>query len=68
LVFKEADGWVLVDYKTDSLPSGKPEALVDRYAPQVRLYAESWARITGEKVKEIGLYFSRADLFAPVGF
>jgi ATP-dependent helicase/nuclease subunit A len=68
LVFKEADGWVLVDYKTDSLPSGIPDALVDRYAPQVRLYAESWQRITGEKVKEIGLYFSRPNLFTPLKF
>ena len=68
LVFKETDGWVLVDYKTDSLPGGRPDALVDRYAPQVRLYAESWERITGEKVKEMGLYFSRPGLFEPVEF
>ena len=66
LVFEESDGWVIVDYKTDSVPGGKPDALVDKYAPQVRLYADSWERITGEKVKEMGLYFSRANLFAPV--
>jgi ATP-dependent helicase/nuclease subunit A len=66
LVFEESDGWVIVDYKTDSIPIEKPEALVDKYAPQVRLYAESWERITGEKVKEMGLYFSRSNLFAPI--
>jgi len=66
LVFEESDGWVIVDYKTDSIPGGKPGALVDRYAPQVRLYADAWERITGEKVKEMGLYFSRANVFAPV--
>jgi len=66
LVFEESDGWVIVDYKTDSVPGGKPDALVDKYAPQVRLYAESWERITGEKVKEMGLYFSRANLFQPI--
>jgi ATP-dependent helicase/nuclease subunit A len=63
LVFQESDEWVIVDYKTDSLPAGKPDALVDKYAPQVRLYAESWRRITGEQVKEMGLYFSRANRF-----
>jgi ATP-dependent helicase/nuclease subunit A len=66
LVFEEPDGWVIVDYKTDSIPGGKPDALVDKYAPQVRLYADSWERITGQKVKEMGLYFSRANLFAPI--
>jgi ATP-dependent helicase/nuclease subunit A len=66
LVFEESDGWVIVDYKTDSVPGGQPDALVDKYAPQVRLYADSWERITGEKVKEMGLYFSRANLFAPI--
>ncbi len=68
LVFEESDGWVIVDYKTDSIPGGKPDALVHKYAPQVRLYAESWERITGEKVKEMGLYFSRTNRFEPVGF
>lgn len=66
LVFREGDDWVLVDYKTDSLPGGRPETLVRRYAPQVRLYADSWERMTGEKVKETGLYFSRANLFVPI--
>ncbi len=66
LVFEEPDGWVIVDYKTDSLPACEPDPLVEKYAPQVRLYANVWERITGEKVKETGLYFSRADLFVPV--
>jgi ATP-dependent exoDNAse (exonuclease V) beta subunit len=59
---------VIVDYKTDSVPGGKPDALVDKYAPQVRLYAQSWERITGEKVKEMGLYFSRANRFERIAF
>ena len=48
--------------------AGKPDALVRKYAPQVRLYAQSWERITGEQVKEMGLYFSRANRFTPVVF
>ena len=67
LAFEESDGWVLVDYKTDSLPGGRPDALVKKYAAQIRLYAESWERITGERVKEMGLYFSRVNRFESVG-
>ena len=69
LVFREADGWVIADYKTDRLPRSLEGAgeedrdkalavLVDHYAPQVRLYTRFWAGITGEKVKESGLYFT----------
>jgi ATP-dependent helicase/nuclease subunit A len=66
LVFKEAGGWVLVDYKTDRFKGGTPKHLLDKYAPQVRLYAGSWERITGERVKETGLYFLRANRFEQV--
>jgi len=69
LVFEEESGWVIADYKTDRLPRGLEgageedkeralAALVDHYRPQVRLYTRFWARITGEKVKESGLYFT----------
>jgi len=69
LLFKEKDGWVIADYKTDRLPEGLSRALdedkdrafgrlVEFYRPQVRLYTRFWARITGEPVKESGLYFT----------
>ncbi len=69
LLFKEADGWVIADYKTDRLPAvlaGAAEedkgralaVLVDHYRPQVRLYTRFWSKISGEKVKESGLYFT----------
>jgi ATP-dependent helicase/nuclease subunit A len=66
LVFEEADGWVLVDYKTDSFQGASPRFLVDKYSPQVRLYARVWERVTGENVKETGLFFVRQSLFEPV--
>ncbi|HOX38716.1 MAG TPA: UvrD-helicase domain-containing protein [Candidatus Brocadiia bacterium] len=53
LVFREADGWVIVDYKTDR--GRTPDELVSQYAPQVRLYARAWEKMTGQRVKEIGL-------------
>ncbi|HPW17615.1 MAG TPA: UvrD-helicase domain-containing protein [Candidatus Aminicenantes bacterium] len=78
LVFFEGDGWVIADYKTDRLPAalaGAPEAerdkalgrLVEHYAPQVRLYTRFWEKVTGEKVKESGLYFTALERWVPVG-
>jgi ATP-dependent exoDNAse (exonuclease V) beta subunit len=32
--------------------------VIDFYAPQVRLYTKFWSHITGEPVKESGLYFT----------
>lgn len=56
LVFKERDGWVIVDYKSDKI-DGNLEALVNYYKPQVEMYRDLWEKITGEEVKEAGLYF-----------
>jgi len=69
LLFEEEGGWVIADYKTDRLPedvlalgaesSRKAlDALVGYYRPQVELYRRFWERITGERVKESGLYFT----------
>lgn len=77
LLFAEKDGWVIADYKTDRLPavlSGAGDAerekalagLVALYAPQVRLYTRFWRDITGERVKETGLYFTALDRWVTV--
>lgn len=68
LVFKEKGGWVLVDYKTDIFKQERPDRLVDKYTPQVRLYADAWETCTGEKVKEIAIYFLHGDLYVPVKY
>jgi ATP-dependent helicase/nuclease subunit A len=54
LVFKEADGWVIVDYKTDDFESdpGRKAA----YKKQLEMYAGFWEKLTGEKVKDKLLY------------
>ena len=62
LIFREPDGWVLVDVKTDRLPGSRTEPLVGKYGPQVRLYADAWRDCVGEEVKETVLYFTQADL------
>jgi len=58
LVFEEAQGWVLVDYKTDRIGDDL-QAFALRHAPQVRLYAEAWRRCTEQPVKELGLLLVR---------
>ncbi|MBW1901319.1 MAG: UvrD-helicase domain-containing protein [Deltaproteobacteria bacterium] len=56
LVFKEPEGWVIADYKTDKVDENL-NGLVNYYRPQVELYSKFWEEMTGEKVKESGLYF-----------
>ncbi len=63
LAFKERDSWVLVDYKTDKGEVGK---LAAKYRPQLELYRKAWEQCTGEKVKELGFYFTAADEYRTV--
>jgi len=65
LVFKEEDGWVIADYKTDEIV-GDMQSYVEYYAPQVRLYSRFWAEITAEPVKETGLYFTSLNRWIPL--
>lgn len=58
--FIEAGKWVLLDYKTDR--ADNPDALADRYRPQVALYARALAEITGIPVAERQLYLLGANI------
>ena len=49
LCFMENGAWILVDYKTDWDDS----ALIQRYAPQLKLYARALFQITKKPVREI---------------
>ena len=49
LAFREADGWTVVDFKTDA-ELGERRA---SYAAQVRLYAEALGRVTGEPASAV---------------
>jgi ATP-dependent helicase/nuclease subunit A len=77
LLFKEKEGWVIADFKTDRLPEGLAgggredgekalDILVGQYRPQVRLYSRFWEKITGEGVKESGLYFTSLNTWVRV--
>lgn len=66
LVFQEEDGWVIVDYKTDRVTPASTAALVQKYAPQLALYAEAFQDLTGGKIKETGLYFTDISKYIQV--
>jgi ATP-dependent exoDNAse (exonuclease V) beta subunit len=68
LIFREPEGWVIVDYKSDETGGDvdKRQQLIDYYAPQVRLYSRFWQNITKEPVKETGLYFTAVKRWVPV--
>ncbi|HEY8346500.1 MAG TPA: helicase-exonuclease AddAB subunit AddA, partial [Symbiobacteriaceae bacterium] len=63
LLLEEADGFVLVDYKTDRRD---PEEAARRYAIQVALYRRAVEEILGRPVKEAYLHFLAADRSVPV--
>ena len=54
LYFEEADGIVLLDYKTDRV--GQAAELAERYRIQLEYYAQAICQITGKLVKEIYIY------------
>lgn len=54
--FEEADGIVLVDYKTDYVTDGKEEAIKERYRRQIFYYARALEVLTGKQVKEKYIY------------
>jgi ATP-dependent exoDNAse (exonuclease V) beta subunit len=53
LALSGADGWSIVDYKTDRK---RLEDLVASYARQVNQYAESWAEVGGQPVDYAGIF------------
>src|SRR5204862_7978516 len=49
LAFEDADGWTVVDFKTDAEIAGE----LGRYRRQVALYASVVAKATGKPVKAV---------------
>lgn len=52
LVFRDDDGWVVVDYKTDRGDAPDLPERMKRYREQVSAYARAWSRITGGSISE----------------
>ncbi|MBP3618302.1 MAG: helicase-exonuclease AddAB subunit AddA [Lachnospiraceae bacterium] len=62
--FEEADGLVLMDYKTDAVQENVKEVLTKRYATQLKYYERALCQITGKPVKERIIYaFTNGEEF-----
>ena len=57
---EEADGFILIDYKTDYVPKEDTqkgeELLKERYQVQLDYYGRALTQLTGKKVKEKWIY------------
>ncbi len=58
LAFRERDGWVIVDYKTDPVTTEQQADVIAHYQGQVDLYAKCWTSLLEEPVSEKGLFFT----------
>ncbi len=58
LAYRTSTGWTIIDYKTDQLAAGI-DALVSRYAPQIRAYADHWRAQLGAPTRA-ALHFIRS--------
>lgn len=58
LAFQEVDGWVIADYKTDTVDAATLRSRIEQYRRQVDAYAACWKRLTGMTVKERRLVFT----------
>lgn len=54
--FEEKDGLVLIDYKTDIVPFGDSNIIIERYKVQIEYYSRTLAILTGKRVKERYIY------------
>ncbi len=66
LIFKENDGWILVDYKTDLVRRGMVQRIVEKYSPQLQIYRDAWQECTGEPVTETGIYLVQLNKYVVV--
>ena len=62
--FREEDGWILLDYKTDTIRD--ESAFVEEYRPQLAWYAVALENLTGIPVRERWLYALSVDKAFPV--
>lgn len=65
LIYKNEEGWIIVDYKTDDISKDK-DSFIEYYTPQVRTYCKYWEKVTGEKVAKAGLFFTHSKEFVSV--
>ncbi len=68
LLFEEPDGWILVDYKTDTIPdspNGSNQSFQDKYESQIGHYVGAISAL-GLTVKEAWLLLARTGAEVPI--
>ncbi len=66
VVFKEGDGLVVLDFKTDLVEKDKLSSKIEHYKPQAKVYSDAIETIFGQPPKEVVLFF--LHLMEPVSF
>ena len=64
--FCDGENIVLIDYKTDAVPSGNGQELAKKYQAQLDQYAMALERLTGKKVSEKIIYSFTLGLEIPL--
>jgi ATP-dependent exoDNAse (exonuclease V) beta subunit len=57
VVFKEEDGLVILDFKTDLVNKNDLNSKIEHYKPQVQVYSDAIKTIFGNPPKEVILFF-----------
>jgi ATP-dependent exoDNAse (exonuclease V) beta subunit len=57
VVFKEEDGLVVLDFKTDLVDKKDLDSRIEHYRPQVKVYSDAIRNIFGAPPKEVVLFF-----------
>ena len=69
LVYRDVEGWHIVDFKTDRVASVEQALNLDTdhaYREQIRQYADAWKALTGRPVVSGSLWFTETDTRVPV--
>ncbi len=67
LAFREGGAWVIVDYKLGSAShAGDFRRMAELHRRQVTAYARAWEKVTGEQVKETGVFFIHWGKYVPL--
>ena len=56
LVFKDTDGWVIIDFKTQDRKEVSHD-IRKKHEKQLSIYKEVWESITGEPVVKTDVFF-----------
>jgi len=60
LAYRSAEGWCVVDYKTDQLSERGATELLERYAGQLESYRRAWTELSGDSGVRVAVHAVRS--------